>query len=550
MIKRTSVEQVVDAADIVEIVGGRTQLRRVGSRWVGRCPFHDERTPSFSVNAERKLYHCFGCGVGGDLIGFVRETEGLDFVQAVEWLAERTRVPLEYEEASPEAEKKRARRDRLFDLLDAAARFFERQLWEGKSGERSRAYLEERGLSVEALRTFRIGFSPGSNVVARKAAERGYTREELAAVGLVNRRGNDYFGERLIFPLADARGRVVGFGARELPWVDYGIKAKYLNSPEGELFRKAAIVYGLDHARAAIAKEDTAIIVEGYTDVIALNQSGLGTSVASMGTALTEQQLREIGRFTRRLTLCFDSDLAGQEATLRGMELAVRQGFDVQVVALPPGKDPADAPEAFRAGLDRAESYLVYRVRLVLERAESRQEGFEHVRAVLANAPDSPDRLDAMQLAADRLDLPRETQASLAPAASSVSSEAGVRVLQTGDRLERDLLAGCIAHPDRARALGELPAEAFLDMSHRALRDHLVAGSVPEENVVAALAELDAHAAREAIDERTTQELLLRLEERMLRRELNESVRSENPEKSAELRASLGRVHDAIRALG
>ncbi len=550
LIKRTSVEQVVDVADMVEIVGARTQLRRVGSRWVGRCPFHDERTPSFSVNAERKLYHCFGCGVGGDLISFIRETEGLDFVQAVEWLAHRCRVPLEYEEDSPEAEMRRARRDRLFDLLDAGARFFERQLWEGRAGERSHAYLDERGLEADALRAFRLGYSPGGDEVARKAVERGYTRDELASVGLINRRGNDYFGERLIFPLSDARGRVVGFGARELPWVEYTINAKYVNSPEGELFRKASVVYGLDLARATIAKEDRAIIVEGYTDVIALHQSGLLTSVASMGTALTEQQLTELGRFTRRVVLCFDSDLAGQDATLRGMELAVGQGFDVKVVALPPGKDPADAPEEFLAGLDHAESYLVYRVRLALDRAPNRQEGFEQVREVLGRAPDSPDRLDAMRLAADRLDLPRETQATLVPASAATVAARGERMLETGDRLERDLLAGCIAHPDLVPALGELPADAFLDAPHRALRDHLVDGSVAEENVVSALAELDARAAREAIDERTTRQLLLRLEERMLRRELDQAVSSELQEKAGELRSSLGRVNDAIRELG
>jgi DNA primase len=550
LIKQASVEQVRDVADIVEIVGGRTQLRRVGSRWVGRCPFHDERTPSFSVNADRKLYHCFGCGVGGDLIKFIQETESLDFVEAVEWLAERCRVPLEYEEASPEAEGRRARRDRLFDVLDSAARFFERQLWEGHAGERSRAYLDERGLAPDALRTFRLGYSPGGNVVARKAAERGYSRDELAAAGLINRRGNDYFGERLIFPLSDTRGRVVGFGARELPWIDYDINAKYVNSPEGELFRKSSLVYGLDHARSTIIKEDRAIIVEGYTDVIALHQSGFGVSVASMGTALTENQLTELRRFTRRIVLCFDSDLAGQEATLRGMELAVGHGFDVKVVALAPGKDPADAPDEFLAGLAQAESYLVYRVRLALDRAPSRQEGFEQVREVLARAPDSPDRLDAMKLAADRLDLPRETQATLAPAAGRQRPAAGARVVEAADRLERDLLAGCIAHPELVESLRAIPAEAFRDGSNRAIRDHLVAGSAAEGSVVAVLAELDARAARDAIDERTTQELLLRLEERMLRRELDQAVPSEAPEKAGELRASLGRVQDAIRKLG
>jgi DNA primase len=550
LIKDSSVEQVRDAADMVEIVGAHTQLRRVGSRWVGRCPFHEERTPSFSVNAERKLYHCFGCGVGGDLIGFVREMESLDFVQAVELLAERTRVPLEYEEVSPQAEERRARRDRLFDLLESAAKFFERNLWEAPAAKRVRAYLEERDLNVEACRAFRLGFSPGGSVLASKARERGYTRDELTAGGLINRRGNDYFGERLIFPLADARGRVRGFGARELPWVEYSINAKYVNSPEGELFNKTQIVYGLDRARSSVAKDDRAIVVEGYTDVIALHEAGLPTAVAAMGTALTTQQLRELRRVASRLVLCFDSDLAGQEATLRGMELAVGEGFDVKVVALPAGQDPADAPEEFAARLEEPSSYLVYRTRLELDRAPNRQEGFERVRQILSNASDSPDRLDAMRIAADRLELPRETQAALAPRARREGVGAAQRVIETADRLERDALAGCIAHPDLVANLAELSEEVFDDPGLRALRNHLVDGSVPAESVTGVLAELDARAAREAIDETTTRQLLLQLEARTLRRRLDRAVEEEAAETASELRSSLGEVRDAIRALG
>ena len=289
----------------------------------------------------------------------------------------------------------------------------------------------------------------------------------LSAAGLVNRRGNDYFGERLMFPLADSRGRIRGFGARELPWVEYSINAKYVNSPEGELFSKAEIVYGLDRARASIVKEDRAIIVEGYTDVMALHETGLTTAVASMGTALTELQLKELHRVAKRLVLCFDSDLAGQEATLRGMELAVGQGFEVKVVALPPGKDPADAPDEFVTRLETPDSYLVYRTRLELDRAGNRQEGFERVQHVLAKAPDSPDRLDAMQLAADRLDLPRETQATLVPAVRGRPARAPGRVLQTADRLERDALAGCVAHPSLVEGLARLSPDVFGDAGYR-----------------------------------------------------------------------------------
>jgi DNA primase catalytic core len=374
LIKDTSVRAVVDAADMVEVVSGRTALRRAGARYTGRCPFHEERTPSFSVNAADKLYHCFGCGKGGDVITFVRETENLDFAGAVEWLAERFRVAIEYEESSPQQEEARKRRDRLHALLDQATSFYERHLWETAAGAPVREYLAGRGLGEEICRAFRLGLSPGTGLAA-KAREKGFTTEELRAAGLTNARGNDYFPQRLMFPLADARGRVVGFQARKLH-EDDPLRGKYVNSPEGELFHKSAILYGLHLSRAAIAKQERAVVVEGNTDVIALRQAGFEPVVASMGTALTGRQLKELQRLTRRLYLCFDSDAAGEEATLRGMEAATSLGLDVRVVTLPPGQDPADAPQGFEARLEGAESYVHYRVRLELERAPDRQEAF------------------------------------------------------------------------------------------------------------------------------------------------------------------------------
>src|SRR5213593_3623621 len=373
-IKDTSVEEVKAAADVVAVVSERTQLRKAGARYTGRCPFHEERTPSFSVNAVDKFYYCFGCGAKGDLITFVRETEQLDFAGAIEWLADRFNVQIEYEETTPEQDARRRRRERLLELLDAAASFYERYLWDSQAGSLARDYLAGRGLGEEICREFRLGLALGGQTLARRALERGFTLDELRSAGLANQRGNDYFARRLVFPLADARGRVRGFQARKL-YEDDPLRGKYVNSPEGELFRKAAIVYGLDHARNAIAKEDRVCVVEGNADVLALRQAGFGPVVASMGTALTEQQLRELQTLTRRIWLCFDGDAAGQSATLRGMELAAGLGFEVKVVALPPGLDPADAPELFASSLAKAEPYLVYRVRVEIERAADRQEG-------------------------------------------------------------------------------------------------------------------------------------------------------------------------------
>src|SRR5439155_356785 len=219
----------------------------------GLCPFHDERTPSFSVSPEKGTYYCFGCQRGGDAISFVEETEGVDFVGAIEWLAQRFNIPLEYEQASPEQDARRRHRERLYAVLDAAAAFYERYLWESQAGAEARAYLEGRGLAEEVCREYRLGLAARGATLARKAGERGFTRQELTGAGLLNRRSNDYFQGRLLFPIADARARVVGFQARRLR-EDDPLQAKYVNSPEGELFRKGDLLYGLDRARTAIAR--------------------------------------------------------------------------------------------------------------------------------------------------------------------------------------------------------------------------------------------------------------------------------------------------------
>jgi DNA primase len=518
-IKDASVREAVEAADMVEVVSARTQLRRAGARYTGLCPFHDEKTPSFSVNPADKLFYCFGCGKGGDLITFVRETEQLDFAQAVEWLAERYRVTLEYEESSPERDAERSRRERLFALLEQAAAFYERYLWDSDSGELAREYLRGRLLGEEVCREYRLGLAPGGATLARKAREKGFTAAELRAAGLVNRRGTDYFAGRLLFPLADARGRVRGFQARKLR-EDDPLRAKYVNSPEGELFRKGDLLYGLDKARIAITKQERAIVVEGNPDVIALRQAGLEPVVASMGTALTERQLKELSRLTHKLWLCFDGDAAGEAATLRGMELAAGQGFDVRVVALPPGTDPADDPDRFEERLGGAESYVVYRVRLEIERAPDRQEAFVRVREVLARFEDSPERQDAVRLAADRLDLPKETQAGLAPRGARQTGAISPRLLEAGDRLELEALAGVAAHPELHDLLAGLAPEHFDSEVHRRVREHLLVPGDADEQLVPVLAELDARAAEAGIDEETTKELLLKLRERQLRREL------------------------------
>jgi DNA primase len=540
VITHASIEEVKAAADMVEIVGARTQLRRSGAQWSGRCPFHEEKTPSFSVDPVGKLFHCFGCGKGGDLITFVRETEGLDFVQAVEWLADRYRITLSYEETSPQDEARRVRRERLLALLEQAATFYERYLWEAEAGEPVRAYLAERGLGEEISRAFRLGLSPGGSMLAQKARAKRYTQDELVAAGLVNRRGNDYFAHRLVFPLADARGRVLGFGARRLR-DDDPIPAKYVNSPEGEVFRKGAIVYGLDRARATVAREDRALVVEGYTDVLALHQAGLHAVVASMGTALTEPQLKELRRLARHLYLCFDADAAGEAATLRGMELAVRAGFDVRVVRLPPGLDPAEAAEGFEERLAGSVGYLRHRVDTELA-THGRQEAFEHVQKLIDDAPAGPERDEVARYASDRLGV----SIRLASGSASVVGRVTPRLLEAGERLERRLLAACTTSPELVeRYLKPLDDRHFDSELHRRLRRHLVEGGEAEGELVAALAELRAIAAAEQLEDDSARELFLRLEERLVQRELDEEVRGGDTKRVLELQQVLRRIREA-----
>ena len=351
-----------------------------------------------------------------------------------------------------------------------------------------------------------------------------------------------------MFPLADARGRIIGFQARKLH-DDDPLKGKYVNSPESDLFKKSHVLYGLHLARPAIAKQDRAVVVEGNTDVIALRQAGFEPVVASMGTALTEQHLRELARLTKRLYLCFDSDAAGEEATLRGMERAQAQGFEIRVVDAAAGQDPADAPDGFEPRLGQAESYLHYRVRLELDRASDRQEGFVRAREILAKAEDSPERQEALRLVADRLDLPRETLSGIAPARGSSSgakTSQPKKLLDAGLRLEREALAAVVAHPELVDALAGLAEEHFELDEHRRMRASLVARRPPDPDLVPFLAELDATASTEGITKQTGTEMLLRLREKKLRRDLQGET---DLARATELQAHIAKVRQALAEL-
>ena len=331
---------------LVSVIGKRVALKRAGREHSGLCPFHNEKTPSFTVNEEKGFYHCFGCGAHGSVFDFVMETENLSFPEAVERLA--AEAGMEVPQDSPEERARSERAKGLYDVLEAAALYFEKQL-RLPDGKRAQQYLLERGLTEETVKTYRLGFAPDGRGALKAALTRdGAPDGKLLEAGLVvqpdddDRPPYDRFRGRVMFPILDGRGRVIAFGGRILD-ADPGSNApKYLNSPETPVFQKGRLLYGLYQARAH-AREDPVVIVEGYTDVLALQQAGFRTAVAPLGTALTEDQIKLVWRFSREPILCFDGDNAGERAASRAAERALpilNAGHTLRFAFLPAGEDP------------------------------------------------------------------------------------------------------------------------------------------------------------------------------------------------------------------
>ncbi len=347
------VEELRDRVRVTDVVGRKVKLVRRGRNYTGLCPFHNEKTPSFSVNAEKGFYHCFGCGVHGDVISFVMETEGLSFPEAIEKLAGDAGMALPARDARDD-EREKARRS-LYDVMEFAAAFFEREL-EGARGAKARAYLDGRQLSGAAVTPFRLGFAPDSRSALKEhLAAKDVSVEDMVEAGLLVAPDDggvpyDRFRGRVIFPIIDAKGRVIAFGGRTL---DPDGKPKYLNSPETPLFKKSAVLFNVGPARKACANGAMLIAVEGYVDVIALVAAGFEGAVAPLGTALTEEHLQMMWRIAPEPVLCFDGDAAGIKAAQRGIDLALpllEPGQSLRFALLPGGQDPDDLIRAQGAG--------------------------------------------------------------------------------------------------------------------------------------------------------------------------------------------------------
>jgi len=363
---RDQVREIKERLDILDVIGDYVPLKKVGKNYRGLCPFHAEKTPSFYVSPERQTYHCFGCGRGGDVFSFIMEKEGLTFPEAMHLLAERAGVKLDEGSAY-----KKPKDMGIFDVMEEAASFFREQLW-SNAGRAAFKYLSRRGLNEEDLREFEIGWAPESWDSLKRHLERenGQKAVSLALEAGILIRGPkgiyDRFRGRVIFPIRDVRGKLIGFGGRIIS----GEGAKYINSPESPIFMKGMSLFLLHRAKNHIRERKRAILVEGYMDALKLHIKGFPESVATLGTAVTEEQASLLKRFTERVFLCYDADVAGQEANLRGMYLLQRMGLDVRVVALPAGKDPddllsgEDGQESFKKLLNKALPLPLYHVKL------------------------------------------------------------------------------------------------------------------------------------------------------------------------------------------
>lgn len=343
MISQNTIQQILSRIDIVEIVGSFVKLKKRGANYLGNCPFHNEKTPSFTVSPSKEIYKCFGCGVSGNAISFIMEHEKYSYVEALRWLAQKYQIEVEETEVSPQLKQFQLLADSLYIINGFAKDYFTDTLFNNEEGRNvGLSYFEERGFTEETIRKFQLGYCLNTrDSFVKTAVAKGYNLEYLQKTGLVTIRNEqpvDNYRGRVIFPIHNQSGKVLGFGARILQKTDKA--PKYINSPENEIYIKSRVLYGTYFARQSIDKLNECLLVEGYTDVISLHQAGVENVVASSGTSLTQDQLRLIKKYTNNLTIIYDGDAAGVKAALRGLDMAVEEGLNVKLVLLPEKEDP------------------------------------------------------------------------------------------------------------------------------------------------------------------------------------------------------------------
>jgi len=472
-VSQRSIEQVREAANIVEVASEFTALRRAGARFSGLCPYpdHQEKTPSFSVAPDKNFYYCFGCQRGGDSIKLVVELKSLPFVEAVSHLAERFGIELEMEGRSPKQERaareRASRRRSAHKALAAATVYYQKYLSTSPAAAAARRYLEERGIATSTIGEFRLGYAPprGTGGFAGAARKIGLGRDALDAAGLLSPRGGERFFDRITFPISDPRGRMVGFGARAL---GDDVKPKYLNSPETELFNKRSLLYGFPQVAEVVRREQAVLVVEGYTDVLMLYQSGIKNAVATLGTAMTEQHLKMLSGYAGTIHLLFDPDTAGEKAVERAAATAAELKLDLRVLRL--SDDPADwllehTAKEFRALLSDAVPLLEYLFRRKAGNARGasaaeRSRILSEVKGLIREIEDPVFQRDAVRLAAESLDVdPSALYTAKSPTGLPRESRREQPQSTPRDPLieaGRELLALMVARPDlAARSLRE-----------------------------------------------------------------------------------------------
>ena len=394
------VDQIKSRLDVVDVIGEYVSLKQSGQNWKGLCPFHGEKTPSFMVHREKQIWHCFGCGLGGDIFEFIEKFENVDFPEALEILARKAGVELS-REVQPGASNKRTR---LFQLLSEAVNFYQEQL-KSDPGSSARQYLASRGVTAESISSFALGYAPAEwDKLANYLRNKGFSLEELIAAGvaLKSERGPgiyDRFRDRLLFPIFDVQDRPVGFGGRTL---DPGAReAKYINSSQGPVYNKSTILYNLNLAKEHIRSAGYALLVEGYMDVVGCVQAGIKNVVATSGTALTQEQVKLLKRYCNEIRLCFDADLAGQSASERGIDLALAAELEVKIVALSQGKDPDEAARMnlvkFKQEIEQALPIGEYAFKNVFKKVdvktrEGKKQAAKLLLAAIAKLPDPVER--------------------------------------------------------------------------------------------------------------------------------------------------------------
>ncbi|HKI89565.1 MAG TPA: DNA primase, partial [Draconibacterium sp.] len=343
VIDHATIERILDAAEITDVVSDFVTLRKRGVNMLGLCPFHNEKTPSFTVSPAKGIFKCFGCGKGGNSVNFIMEHENLSYPEALKWLAKKYHIDVVEEEETEEQKQLKDERESLMIVSGFAQKFFTRYLWEENEGRTiGLSYFRERSFRDDILKKFEVGFAPDGKTPFTEAAQKqGYKIDFLEKTGLTIVRDDwirDRFAGRVMFPIHNLAGRVIAFGGRILK--EDKKTAKYLNSPESEIYHKSKVLYGIFQAKREITRNEKCYLVEGYTDVLSMHQAGIENVVASSGTALTTDQIRLIKRFTPNITIIYDGDEAGIKASLRGIDLVLEEGMNVKVLLLPEGEDP------------------------------------------------------------------------------------------------------------------------------------------------------------------------------------------------------------------